>query len=166
MSVSTSTSGIDANGDLFVYARGSVSAVNRGYSVSNGAYNQLNAGEQVTLAGVVQCSATSGLLQATGPVGYRLVTVTAGPPSGPAASTLPLSTRTVGVTAAGVPVVYAPPYANPVPTGSSVTYGMWTNLEEGETLPAAPALYEIISGAEPVQAMNQAFWRQVTITPL
>lgn len=165
MSISTSTNGVDANGDLFVYAKGSVSAIDKGYSVVNGTYNPVSAGDQVTLAGVVQFPSGSGLLQATGPVGYRVVTIGGAPPSTPIPSTLPISTSVVGVDASGNPVIYTPPYANTVAIGSSVTFGMWANLEEFDTLPPAPVIVEISAGAAPLQAMNQVVWRTVTLTP-
>lgn len=168
MSISTSTSGVDPNGDLFVYAGRAVSVVDKGYSITNGTYNQVNAGEQASLAGVVQIPGGSGQLQVIegGSLTYRPVTITAGPPPAtPAASLLPISTSVVGLDPSGNPVVYTPPNATVVPTGSTVTYGAWTTLQEAEPLPV-PSIIDVASGASPVQAANLALWRQVTITPL
>lgn len=166
--VTTGRSSVDDNGDLFVYAPPNVGAVDKGYSVVNGTYNQVNAGETAQLAGVVQIPGGSGQLQVTegGTLTYRPVTITAGPVVGTPSTSLPQSTRgRVGVTAAGVPVVYAPPYANAVATGSAVSFGSWVTLQEAEPLPV-PSIIEVQEGADPVQAVNLALWRQVTITPL
>lgn len=168
MSVSTSRSGFDANGDLFVYAPPGVTAVDRGWGVAYGAYNPVSAGDQATLAGVVQFASGSGQMQVTegGSLTYRLVTIAAGPPTAPALAGQPLVTGRVGVNAAGVSSVYRPPYVITSAVGMVVTFGAWVTLEEFQVLPAAPVIIEVQAGASPAQAMNQVVWRQVTLTPL
>lgn len=168
VSISTSTSGVDPNGDLFVYAGRTVSAVDKGFSITNGIYNQVNAGETAQLAGVVQIPGGSGQFQVVegGSLTYRMVTITAGPPPPtPVSSLLPISTSVVGIDPSGNPVVYTPPNATVVPTGSIVTYGPPVTLTEAEALPV-PSIVDVASGASPVQAVNLALWRQVTISPL
>lgn len=79
--LSTSVSAVDAAGVVFVYVPPNVIAIPRGFSVVNGTYNQIQAGDQVTLdsSGPVQFANGSGQLQAVGTVTYRVVTITAPP---------------------------------------------------------------------------------------
>lgn len=79
MSLSTSTSGVTADGTVLVYVPPNVTAIPRGYNVVNGTYNQVQAGETAALSGVVQIPSGSGQFQATGQVVYRLVTIIAPP---------------------------------------------------------------------------------------
>lgn len=77
MSLSTSTSAIDGGGTVFVYVPPNVTAIDRGFNIANGTYQQINAGDQVSLQGIYQFANGSGQLQATGQVVYRVVTITA-----------------------------------------------------------------------------------------
>lgn len=73
----TSVSAIDNAGTVFVYVPPNVIAIPRGFQVTNGNYQQINAGDQVSLNGVYQFANGSGQLQATGLVTYRIVTIVA-----------------------------------------------------------------------------------------
>ena len=77
LTLSTSVSAIDNAGTAWVYVPPNVVAIPRGYNVANGTYQQINAGDQVSLAGIYQFANGSGQFQATGLVTYRVVTVTA-----------------------------------------------------------------------------------------
>lgn len=78
-----------------------------------------------------------------------------------------LSTADVGVTVNNTAFVYANGQVTQVPKGSTVTYGPWLTVDAGDTLPNAGLLViEIQSGSAMLQAMNQAFLRTVTLTPL
>lgn len=80
MGISTSAIGISDEGTVEVYVPPNVIEIPFGYNVINGTYIPVTAGDQVTLSGINQLAGGSGLLQATGPVTYRTVTITA--PSG------------------------------------------------------------------------------------
>lgn len=167
MGITTSTNGVDAAGDLFTYAMGGVSVIDKGFNIVNGNYQQVVAGDQITLAGVWQFANGSGQLQATGPAQYRIVTIGGAPTATPVASNLPISTSVVGIDQSGNPVIYTPPNATPVPIGSSVSNSAWVPVIEGGTLPNTPPLIiiEVDAGAPPFQAMNLVLIRPVTITP-
>lgn len=77
LTLSTSVSAIDNQGTAWVYVPPNVIAIPRGFSVVNGTYQQINAGDQVELAGVYQYANGSGALQALGLVTYRIVTIVA-----------------------------------------------------------------------------------------
>lgn len=77
LTLSTSVSAIDNAGTAWVYIPPNVVAIPRGYSVVNGTYQPINAGDQVQLDGIYQFANGSGALQATGLVTYRIVTVVA-----------------------------------------------------------------------------------------
>ena len=168
MSVSTGRSSIAANGEVYVYAPPNSGVVNRGNSIVNGTYNQVNAGETATLSGIVQIPGGSGQLQVTegGSLTYRLVTIVTGPVVTPG-STLaaPQTVGITGISQAASGYVYQPPNALSVPVGSQVSYGPPVTLTEAQPLPV-PSIIEVEAGASDVQAVNLALWRQVTITPL
>lgn len=167
MSISTSSNAVDDNGNLFVFARGSVSAVDKGFGVTNGNYQQVTAGNQITLEGIWQFANGSGQLQATEAMEYRVVTIGGAPPPAAIPSLLPISTSVVGVTPAGVPVVYAPPNAAPVPVGSSVAFSAWVPVPAEGTLPnTGMVIIDVPAGSPPLQAVNLVLIRPVTITPL
>lgn len=78
-----------------------------------------------------------------------------------------LSTSDVGVTPGGTAFVYAAGSVVQVPKGSTVTYGPWLTVDVGDVLPNAGLLViEVQAGSAMLQAMNQAFLRTVTLTPL
>lgn len=77
-----------------------------------------------------------------------------------------LNTSEVGLTPQGGVVIYAPPNATVVPPGSTVSYGPWVTLEEGDALPNAPVIIEVEAGAAPLQAANQVVYRTVTLVPV
>lgn len=77
-----------------------------------------------------------------------------------------LSTSDVGITAAGLAFLYAAGGVTRVPTGSTVSYGPWLTLQDGDTLPSTGLMIiEVQAGSAMLQAMNQAFLRTVTLTP-
>ena len=78
-----------------------------------------------------------------------------------------LSTAEVGVTANNTAFVYANGSVTQVPKGSTVTYGPWLTVDVGDVLPNAGLLViEVQAGSAMLQAMNQAFLRTVTLSPL
>lgn len=78
-----------------------------------------------------------------------------------------LSTADVGVTVNNTAFVYANGSVTQVPKGSTVTYGPWLTVDVGDVLPSAGlVIVEIQTGSAMLQAMNQAFLRTVTLTPL
>lgn len=169
MSLTTGRSAIDASGEIVVYQPPNAGLVNRGNSIVNGTYNQVNAGDQVTLpAGVVQFASGSGQGQVIegGSLTYQLVTIVVGPVIGPGAATMPQTIGTIGISAAPGGFVYTPPNAAAVPVGSQVTYGPVVVLGEFELTPQSPVIIAVQAGASPVQAMNLMLWRTVTVTPL
>lgn len=171
MSISTGRSSIDPSGEVFVYQPPNAGLVNRGNRIVNGTYNQVNAGEQVTLPnGIVQFGSGSGQGQVVegGSLTYQLVTIVVGPVigTGPQPAPAPQTTGTIGITAAPGAFVYTPPNAAAVPVGSQVTYGSVVVLGEFDLTPASPVIIYVAAGASPVQAQNLMLWRTVTVTPL
>lgn len=173
MSVTTGRSSIDASGNIYVYAPPNSGVVNRGNSIVNGIYNQVNAGEQTTLPnGIVQFASGSGQGQVVegGSLTYQVVSIVAGPVVIPGSSLA--SPQTVGITgvtgttATPGGYVYQPPNAPSVPIGSQVTYGPVVVLGELELTPQSPVIIYVAAGASPVQAMNLMLWRTVTVVPL
>lgn len=170
MSVTTGRSSIDASGDVFVYQPPNAGVVNRGNSIVNGTYNQVNAGQDTTLSGIVQFASGSGRLEAIGPATYQVVTIVAGPVLGTGAQPTPSpqtigTIGTVGTTISPGAYVYAPPNATPVPVGSQVTYGPVLIIEDGEQWPQTPIIMAI-QGTVQGHAPNLVLWRSVTVTPL
>ena len=166
MSVTTGRSSVDASGNIFIYQPPGVGQVNRGYSVAYGTYQQINAGDQITLtAGVWQFANGSGQLQATGTLSYRVVTVTPGPVLGPVSASSPQTTGAVGISPAPSGYVYVPPNASAIPVGVQPAYGSLVTIEENDVLPNLGYI-EVQAGAPPTQAVNLALVRTVTFTPL
>lgn len=75
--IRTSDVGITPDGRVFLYVPPGVTGLPPTYNVVNGTYVPVAAGEQATLSGINQLAGGSGLFQATGPVTYRIVTITA-----------------------------------------------------------------------------------------
>lgn len=167
-SLTTGRVSIDAGGDVYVYAPPNSGVVNRGNSIVNGTYNQVNAGEQATLSGIVQIPGGSGQFQVVegGTLTYQPVTIVVGPVVIPGSSlAAPQTVGTVGISQTAAGYLYQPPNAPTVPVGSQVTYGSPVTLTETQPLPV-PSIISVQAGASPVQAVNLALWRQVTVVPL
>lgn len=167
MSVTTGRSSIDASGDVFVYIPPNAGLVNRGASIVNGTYNQVTAGNQATLTGIVQFAAGSDRLQAIGGTTYQTVTIVAGPVLGTGAQPTPApqTTGTIGISAAPAGFVYTPPNASQIPVGSQVTYGPVMTINDGELWPPTPIIMAV-QGTAMGHANNLVLWRQVTVVPL
>lgn len=168
MSVTTGRSALDASGNVFIYIPPNAGLVNRGNSIVNGTYNQVQAGDPVTWpAGVIQIPGGSGLFDATGPLTYQPVTIVVGPVIGTGGQPTPApqTTGTIGTSAAPAGFVYTPPTAPQIPVGSQVSYGAPVTIDVGENMPAS-GIFLIQAGAAPVIPQNLGLYRTVTITPL
>ena len=76
MPVGTMGIGVDQADNVVQYTPPGTSVVDQGNTISNGIYQQVQAGEQVTVEGVIQIPGGSGAFEATGPVTWRTVTIT------------------------------------------------------------------------------------------
>lgn len=167
MSITTGRSAIDANGDVFVYIPPNAGLVNRGSSIVNGTYNQVQAGNTATLSGIVQFPGGSDRLQAIGSATYQTVTIVPGPALGTGAqpAPAPLTTGAIGISAAPAGFVYTPPTAAQIQVGSQVTFGPVLTINDGDPWPAPPIIMAL-QGTVEGHANNLVLWRQVTVTPL
>lgn len=78
-----------------------------------------------------------------------------------------LSTSDVGVTAGGVAFVYAAGTMVRAPRGSTVSYGPWLTIQDGDTLPSTGLMIiEVQAGSAMLQASNQVLIRTVTLNPV
>ena len=77
MAISTSVTGVDANGNAFVYAPPNVFPVTKGYNIANGTYVPVPAGDTWPSApGVWQVGNGSGASTVTETLTFRAVTIT------------------------------------------------------------------------------------------
>ena len=78
MPISTSGLGVDQQDDVIQYVPPGTSVIDQGNTITNGQYQSLPAGDQITWEGVIQFPGGSGTLTVLegGEVTYRTVSIT------------------------------------------------------------------------------------------